>query len=493
MDSRAHRQLEPTDPTVPETPTREPAPSSETRTSEPAPSDAPTAEPPMDRASASAPESRSASDAKPTNRPVDEPADRPTRDAEPRPSVDKHDEPDVPPTDTSDTQPPPARRQRMANHLLFNRDGWGQARPEVEVDNPREQNQPAEPDSADETPAPHPTEHEPTPPTPQTSLDAVEERVSDPKDREEPAASPEPATTPEAADIGERKDTNTSRPPDETRSYQRGFTVDLEVDGEPVRARFDRWDPERLTMPRPARPDVSDAQAGERTEASERTSRDVRTGVAYIAANKDTRPWLAPAARCEPIVQSVYASIDLSEGHGHIRHGAMGSDDLQARRVAFNEDPAQTDPVKRELGIDGLDPTKQHYCGKDSTRVHDATALAAVYVMAAEHPKVRAILDAPFDENVQPRDLVVPITELLGEDGYEFCSGFRLKNWPESKAARKEWLQAKRTGSDLSGLREPEVEPIPTFEGGDIKIVFKRNLEAKKYGIYTLFPRPFEE
>ncbi|MFG1907161.1 hypothetical protein [Kribbella sp. NPDC048928] len=349
---------------------------------------------------------------------------------------------------------------------------------------------------------------------------APEAPTSDPKDPKEPPASPEPPTTPKPNESAEEKDADTSSPRETSRSDQavdeeavadeagtdrrtdddvhkkgdRGtFPVDIEIGGETVRDRFDRWDPERLAMPRPAEPEVSNAHPGERTEASDRPSLDVRTGVAYIAANKDTRPWLAPAADCEPIVQSVYASIDQSEGHGHIRHGAMGSDDLQARRVAFNEDPAQTDPVKREAGVDGLDQTKQHYCGKDSTRVHDATALAAVYVMAAEHPKVRAVLDGPFDENVQPRDLVVPIRDLLGPDGHEFCSGFRLKDWPEAKSVRKEWLQAKRTGSDLSGLREPEVERIPTFEGGDIKIVFKRNVEAKRYGIYTLFPRPFEE
>ncbi|HET6742170.1 MAG TPA: hypothetical protein VFH76_24670 [Kribbella sp.] len=373
--------------------------------------------------------------------------------------------------------------------------------------------EPRVPDSTDDANQPDAT----GPPEPPHAPEAP---TSDPKDPKELPASPEPPTTPKPNETAEEKDADTSSPRETSRSDQavdeeavadeagtdrptdddvhkkgdrEAFPVDIEIGGETVRDRFDRWDPERLAMPRPPEPEVSNAHPGERTEASDRPSLDVRTGVAYIAANKDTRPWLAPAADCEPIVQSVYASIDQSEGHGHIRHGAMGSDDLQARRVAFNEDPAQTDPVKREAGVDGLDQTKQHYCGKDSTRVHDATALAAVYVMAAEHPKVRAVLDGPFDENVQPRDLVVPIRDLLGPDGHEFCSGFRLKDWPEAKSVRKEWLQAKRTGSDLSGLREPEVERIPTFEGGDIKIVFKRNVEAKRYGIYTLFPRPFEE
>ncbi|TCC43408.1 hypothetical protein [Kribbella sindirgiensis] len=289
---------------------------------------------------------------------------------------------------------------------------------------------------------------------------------------------------------------NSGDPAEEAADVSVPFSVDTEVDSEPIKSRFDRWDPERLAMARPPKPEVSEAddvQPDDRTEGNDRRAEDERNGVAYIAASKDTRPWLAPAAECEPIVQSVYASIDQSDGHGHIRHGAMGSDEMQARRVAFNEDPAQPDPEKRALGVDGIDDSKQHYCGKDSTRVHDATALAAVYVMAAEHPEVRAVLDRPFDENVQPRDIAVPIAELLGSDGHEFCSGFTLKGWPEAKAARKEWLQVARAGGDLSEMPEPEVERIPTFEGGDIKIVFKRNLEAKRYGIYTLFPRPFEE
>ncbi|MFF0339232.1 hypothetical protein [Kribbella sp. NPDC004875] len=171
----------------------------------------------------------------------------------------------------------------------------------------------------------------------------------------------------------------------------------------------------------------------------------------------------------------------------------MGPDELQARRVAFNEDPAQVDPEKRSAGVDGLDDTKQHYCGKDSTRVHDATALAAIYVMASEHPKVRAVLDLPFDNDAQPRDILIPIHELLGPDGHKYCSGFALKGWPASKPERKAWLQAKRSGADLSELPAPEIERIPTFEGGDIKIIFKRNAATQSYGIYTLFPRPDEE
>ena len=394
--------------------------------------------------------------------------------------------------DVSD-QLPANLREEMLRDPRFTRLGWGtgdhsdseqdddidpseqvEVRPSETEDSPP----PDQPDAAQEADA-ELTEAEET---------AVDERVSDPTHHESSEAAAEGDDTGQA-----REDVDQNHGTDDVAA---ALKLDTGVNGEPIKARFDRWDPERIAMSRPPKPEVSmtsDVQTDELSEASDRRAEDVRNGVAYIAAHQDSRPWLAPAANCEPMVQSVYASIDLSDGHGHIRHGAMGADELQARRVAFNEDPAQRDPEKRALGIDGIDPTKQHYCGRDSTRIHDATALAAVYVMASEHPDVRAALDQPFDSNMQPRDILVPIVELLGPNGHEFCSGFTLNGWPEAKAARKEWLQAMRAGADVSDLPAPDVARIPTFEGGDIKIVFKRNPETQTYGIYTLFPRPFEE
>ena len=61
--------------------------------------------------------------------------------------------------------------------------------------------------------------------------------------------------------------------------------------------------------------------------------------VEYIAANKDARPWLAPAADCDPEVQRVYATLDTGLGHAHHRHDGMGDDELYERRVAYLEDP----------------------------------------------------------------------------------------------------------------------------------------------------------
>ncbi|WP_328990392.1 hypothetical protein OG394_29480 [Kribbella sp. NBC_01245] len=271
------------------------------------------------------------------------------------------------------------------------------------------------------------------------------------------------------------------------------FSADAEVNGEIVRARFDRWNPEQFTMSRPPKPDAIELNTPPPDEdpldVDVQRAEDGRNAVLYVANHKDSKPWLEPVVDCEPVVQSVYVSIDQGGGHGHIRHGAMGTDEMQARRVAYNEDPAQLDPGKRALGIDGLDPTKPHYCGRDATRIHDATAFAAAYLGATEHPDVRAVLTARWDENFKPLLIPIPIADLLGPDGHRFCSGFALKDWPESKKQRKQWLQARDSGSDLGSVKEPEVEQIPTFEGGEIAVTFKRNLGGTGYEIGTIFPR----
>ena len=260
-----------------------------------------------------------------------------------------------------------------------------------------------------------------------------------------------------------------------------------------IRAILDRWDAETYDMPRPPNPDgreVVDIESGPPADPVDRRAVDERNGVAYVAAHQDTRPWLAPAAACEPVVQSIYASIDQGIGHAHIRHGAMGSDEMQARRLAFNEDPAQTDPVKKAMGIDGLIPGKPHFGGKEATRIHDATAFAAAYLGALEHPLVRAALERDWDEDVKPHDVAIPIEELLGPSGHELCSGFAVKGeWSEFKARRKQWVQARMAGEDVSGLPRPEVERIRTFEGGSIVAVIGANPSTESYEIYTMYPR----
>ncbi|TCC18978.1 hypothetical protein [Kribbella speibonae] len=159
-------------------------------------------------------------------------------------------------------------------------------------------------------------------------------------------------------------------------------------------------------------------------------------------------------------------------------------------RVARLEDPAQPDTALRENGVDGLDSSKSHYCGRYATAITDPYVFAAVTAVLSEHRDVQDALRSDWDGPV-PARLEIPISDLLGADGHKFCEGFRLRgDWEEAKAQRKEWVLARSNGSDAGDA--PEAEPVSAFEGGDIVVMFKRNLGASKFEISTFFPDPPE-
>ncbi|WP_405064351.1 hypothetical protein OG474_22595 [Kribbella sp. NBC_01505] len=209
----------------------------------------------------------------------------------------------------------------------------------------------------------------------------------------------------------------------------------------------------------------------------------------YIAKNMEARPWLEPAKDASPAVQRIFAAIDQGTGHAHIRHGPMGTDQMYADRVAYLNDPAQTDVAKREAGVDGLDPTRLHRCGLQATRIHDAEAFVSAFAAAVKLPDVQAALATSVESKTdRPVAIRVPIAELLGDDGHKYCSGYELEGGREGAKARKEWAEARARGDDLSGLPEPRVRPIETFEGGYVVIAFHSN--GKNYEINTLFVEP---
>jgi len=70
---------------------------------------------------------------------------------------------------------------------------------------------------------------------------------------------------------------------------------------------------------------------------------------AYIDARRDDRPWLAVAAGCSQDVQRLFAALDQGGGHGHIRHEGSVTEEMNRRRVAYLEDPAEPDPARRAL------------------------------------------------------------------------------------------------------------------------------------------------
>ncbi|MFD7153205.1 hypothetical protein ACFV9C_01315 [Kribbella sp. NPDC059898] len=278
-----------------------------------------------------------------------------------------------------------------------------------------------------------------------------------------------------------------SETPADSVGQSRSNTGDVAIEEETLAQRLGRWDADRLNLPRPPFADQGDA-----VPDIDQRSADEANAVAYIAANKEQSPWLAPAADCEPAVQSIYASLDQGSGHAHVRHGPAVDSQALAARVARLEDPAQLDGNLRDRGVDGLDPTKMHYCGRYATAIVDARAFGAAIAMLSEHPDVQDALRSDWD-GPKPDQLEIPISEVLGERGHEYCLGFRLVgDWNDARVQRKQWMLAKATGADLGALCEPRAEPIPTFEGGDIVVLFKRNHAASKFEISTTFPNPAE-
>lgn len=167
------------------------------------------------------------------------------------------------------------------------------------------------------------------------------------------------------------------------------------------------------------------------------------------------------------------------------------------KRAAYREDPAQQDLGKRSLGIDGLRQSGQrHRCADTSTRITDPDAFATVFARGIEHPKVREVLDMPFDPEIKPDAVTVPIADLLGPAGHRFCTGWRLEPVDESmdtaRANRASWLGAKVEGREPD-VPEPQVRPVPTFEGGVITFFFERKYAETKYDIASLFPQPTQE
>jgi hypothetical protein len=241
---------------------------------------------------------------------------------------------------------------------------------------------------------------------------------------------------------------------------------------EAPRAELGRFDPERAALP----PMSLEAAAD------------------YVAQHRTARPWLTAADAASPEARRILAALDAGGGHAHIRHEGGVTEQASMRRAAYLEDPAQLDPEKRHLGIDGLRPNDQpHHCRSTATRITDPDAFATAFARGVERPRVREALDMRFDPGEKPIAVTVPIADLLGPEGHHCCTGWRLEPVDASmKAAQRNrdaWLEARAAGR-ASGVPEPEVRPVPTFEGGEIVFLFQRNHAMQRYEIATMFPRP---
>jgi hypothetical protein len=221
---------------------------------------------------------------------------------------------------------------------------------------------------------------------------------------------------------------------------------------------------------------------------------DPGDAVTYLDARQPERPWLAAARGRPPEVQRLFAALDQGGGHAHIRHEGWVTEEMNRRRAACLEDPAQLDPAKREAGIDGLKPGGHlHHCRQTATRIADPDAFATAFAKGVEHPKVRAALEATFDPDDKPRPVQLPIGELLGPDGHRYCTGWRLEPVDGSMAAarrsREAWMAmpAEKRASNSNG---PTARPVETFEGGVAVFVFGHNSRGDGYEVVTMYPRP---
>lgn len=241
---------------------------------------------------------------------------------------------------------------------------------------------------------------------------------------------------------------------------------------EAPRAELGRFAPERAALP----PMGLDAAAS------------------YVEQHRTARPWLTTADAASPETRRILAAADAGGGHSPIRHEGWVTEEASMRRVAYLEDPAQLDPGKRHLGIDGLRPNDQpHRCASTSSRITDPDAFATAFARGVEHPKVREALDMPFDPGGKPRNVTVPIADLLGPEGHRYCTGWRLDpvdgSMKTAQANRDAWLAARAEGREPD-VPEPQVRPVPTFEGGVITFFFERNNAERRYEIASMFPQP---
>jgi hypothetical protein len=214
----------------------------------------------------------------------------------------------------------------------------------------------------------------------------------------------------------------------------------------------------------------------------------INDGQAYLDKHHVERPWLSVARDCPPEVQRIFAALDQGGGHAHIRHEGWVTEEMNERRVRNLEDPAQLDPAKRAIGIDGLaGGDVRHRCGDIASRIIDPEIFATAFARGVEHPDVRAALRS---NGPRPEPVILPISDVLGDDGHEFCSGWRLEpvngSMEKARAGRREWAAGNQSGP------EPQARPVETFEGGTVTSAFRRSAVGG-YEVSTMHVNPADE
>ena len=214
----------------------------------------------------------------------------------------------------------------------------------------------------------------------------------------------------------------------------------------------------------------------------------IKDATAYLDKHHAERPWLSVARDCPPEVQRMFAALDQGGGHAHIRHEGWVTEEMNERRLRSLEDPAQLDPAKRAAGIDGLTAGDiPHRCGDIASRIIDPEIFAAAFARGVEHPDVRAALNS---NGSRPEPVILPISDVLGDDGHKFCSGWQLEpvngSMEEARAVRRAWAADNQSGP------EPQARPVETFEGGTVTFAFRRSAVGG-YEVSTMLMNPADE
>ncbi|MFC7623636.1 hypothetical protein [Microlunatus sp. GCM10028923] len=217
----------------------------------------------------------------------------------------------------------------------------------------------------------------------------------------------------------------------------------------------------------------------------------------YLDTHRHDRPWLDFTANPHPDldhpdVLRFLVAIDQGSGHALSRHeGFASSGDRLRLRVAGLEDPAQTDPAQRLVGVDAFKSGRlSHVCQSMATAITDPVAFLAAYIHATRHPDVRSELDS--NPPGRPSGFVFPLTDLLGANGDRYCQGVRLV--PTSggismaRKSRSRWIRAGRPMND-SQRPAPATSPITDFSQATISIFLDRGASGKTE-IQTLYVDP---
>ena len=195
----------------------------------------------------------------------------------------------------------------------------------------------------------------------------------------------------------------------------------------------------------------------------------IADGTAYLDKHHRERPWLSVARDRQPEVQRVFAALDQGGGHAHIRHEGWVTEEMNERRVRNLEDPAQLDPQASG---------RCQRCRRSATSLIDAAV--SLRGSRTRRPSRQPSLAASSIQTYGPhwirsgpvaRPVSLLISDVLGDDGHKFCSGWRLEpvngSMLEALANRATWVAGNHD------VPEPSIRPVETFEGGTVTYVFR--------------------